>query len=170
MIIPDKKHDRVRPAISVRVFAFAIVAALGLAAVGVAAGESPATAPTGSATVQTECPVMVGEKIDPGVSVVFRGKTVYFCCQFCKSKFGMDPETYLPRLPQFGGAGSFSAASLIEPTGITTLSLVALTVCLGVLRRVRGFKPGRMLTIHKTGGVCALIAGAAHATLVLLAH
>jgi hypothetical protein len=58
-------------------------------------------------------------------------------------------------------------AELIVPMGIVTLSLVALTVCLGVMRRL---KPRPLLKIHKTCGVCALISGAIHAILVLALH
>lgn len=58
-------------------------------------------------------------------------------------------------------------AELIVPMGIVTLSLVALTVCLGVMRRL---KPRPLLKIHKTCGVCALISGATHAILVLASH
>ncbi len=51
--------------------------------------------------VQTECPVMVGNKIDSNLFTVYRDKKVFFCCQFCKTEFGKNPEKYLHRLPQF---------------------------------------------------------------------
>jgi hypothetical protein len=54
----------------------------------------------------------------------------------------------------------------IKLMGIITLCLVACTVALGLLRRL---KPRPMLRIHKVCGVAALISGAAHATLVMLA-
>ena len=134
-------------------------------------------ASTASQPVQATCPVLVGNKIDPGIFVEYRGKKVYFCCQMCKSEFQKDLEKYLPRLPQFGGAGAppqegagqaekaFAPRELIEGMGITTLSLVALAVCTGLLRRLR---PALLLKVHKAAGVLALAAGAVHATLVLL--
>jgi hypothetical protein len=67
-------------------------------------------------------------------------------------------------------AHEFSLASLAEPTGILTLSMVGLTVCLGLLRRVRRLRPRLLLKIHKIVGVCALSSGAIHATIVLLTH
>ena len=63
--------------------------------------------------------------------------------------------------------GDFSAVSLIVPMGIATLSLVAVTVFLGLFRR---WSPKLMLKWHKRSGVLALLAGAIHAALVLLAH
>jgi len=62
----------------------------------------------------------------------------------------------------------FQSARLIEPMGILTLSLVALTVGLGILRRRRG--PRVMLRIHKVCGAAVLASGAVHATLVILLH
>jgi hypothetical protein len=49
--------------------------------------------------------------------------------------------------------------------GITTLSLVAATVLLGRLRRVRRLKPRLMLKLHRILGVCALVSGSIQATL-----
>ena len=127
--------------------------------------------------VQTECPVMIGNKIDPDLYSDYKGKRVYFCCNSCKSAFDKDPERYLHRLPQFATAsgeaghehahGGFSSASLIVPMGIATLSLVAITVFLGLFRRL---KPRLMLKWHKRTGVLALLAGTIHAVLVLVAH
>ncbi len=54
-----------------------------------------------------------------------------------------------------------------EPMGIVTLSLVAVTVFLGLFRRL---KPRLILKWHKRLGPVALLAGATHAVLVLLAH
>ena len=135
--------------------------------------------------VQTECPVMVGNEIDPDLYTVYRDKKVFFCCQFCKTEFEKNPEKYLPRLPQFPSAAADGhaenghanhdyadtrgfLAQLIKPMGILTLSLVAVTVALGVLRR--RWKPRLMLKIHKICGVWALVAGAVHAALVVFLH
>jgi len=134
---------------------------------------------------QTECPVMVGNKIDPNIYTVYRNKKVFFCCQTCKTAFVKAPERYLSRLPQFAsvqasvnheehahanGAHEFSLISLTKPTGILTLSLVALTVCLSLLRRVRRLKPRLLLKLHKIAGISALSLGAIHAMIVLLIH
>ena len=95
------------------------------------------------------------------------------------------PATHLHRLAQFASAasaghdengalhdddadGSGLLAGLIEPMGALTLSLVAITVALGVFRR--RWKPRLMLKMHKTCGVLALAAGAVHAALVMLLH
>jgi len=130
--------------------------------------------------IQTECPVMVGNKIDPNINTVYQGKKVLFCCQSCKTKFGKNPEKYLHRLPQFasvamdGHAGHDHASArsfllqLIIPMGIATLSLVGLTVAVGVFRR--RWNPRLMLKIHKTCGVLALVVGASHAALVIFLH
>ncbi len=126
---------------------------------------------------------MIGKKIDPNIHVDYKGKRVFFCCLQCKSSFLENPEKYLPRLPQFaetlegsgraahehGGEG-LSLASFVEPTGILTLSLVALTVCLALLRRAKRFRGRLIMKMHKTAGICTLCAGALHATLVMLAY
>ncbi len=62
----------------------------------------------------------------------------------------------------------FSLISFPEPTGIPTLSLVALTVCLGLLWRARRLRPRLLLKLHKIVGFCVLGSGAIHATIVLL--
>lgn len=67
-------------------------------------------------------------------------------------------------------AYEFSLIALAKPTGIVTLSLVGLTVCLGLLRRVRRLKPRRMLKLHKIIGFCALGSGLVHAAIILLTH
>ncbi len=132
---------------------------------------------------QTTCPVMEGNKIDPNIYTDYKGKRVFFCCQMCKATFSKNPEKYLAGLPQFAGANGnheghehddhayeFSLISLAKPTGIATLSLVGLSVCLGLLRRVRRLKPRRMLKLHKIIGFCALGSGLVHATIILLTH
>ena len=67
-------------------------------------------------------------------------------------------------------AHEFSLIKFTEPTGILTLSIVALTVCLGLLRRVRRLKPTLLLKLHKIAGICALGSRAFHATIALLTH
>jgi len=153
----------------------------GLAAIadrGAAGATAPESAP---ATVQTTCPVMTGNAIDPNISTVYEGKRVYFCCTRCKAAFEEEPAKYLARLPQFtesAGQGDghtghehatagFTARALIEPMGIATLVLVAVTVGLGFLRKLN---PRLLLTWHKRVGPVALAAGAIHAALVILSH
>ena len=149
-------------------------------------GQSEVTAAEPPQPTQTQCPVMVGNRIDPNIYTDYRGERVYFCCQVCKAAFDKDPEQYLSRLPQFASVqvsavleleehehgdntGRFSLIMLAEPTGALTLSLVALTVGLVWLRRVRRLKPRTLLKLHKIVGVCALCSGAIHAMIVMLA-
>jgi len=51
---------------------------------------------------------------------------------------------------------------------VFALSLVALTVGLGILRR--RWRPRVMLRIHKVCGVAALASGVVHATLAIILH
>ena len=61
----------------------------------------------------------------------------------------------------------FTAGALIEPMGIATLVLVAVTVGLGIFRKRN---PKLLLTWHKRVGPLALAVGAIHAALVMLSH
>jgi len=139
-------------------------------------------APPPEPPAQTVCPVIKDSAIDRSIFTDYKGKRVYFCCASCKAKFEASPEKYLTKLPQFsvvdheGGDvhpdhehhdDTAALVALIEPMGITTLSLVALTVVLGAFRRRRA---KLMLTWHKRIGVAALILGAGHAVLVMVAH
>ena len=152
---------------------------------GADSGHSQAPAWAQGQTEQKECPVMIGNKIDPNLYEDYKGKRVLFCSQSCKTAFAKAPQRYLSRLAQFASvqadaghqehehanhAHEFSLISLAEPAGILTLSLVALTVCLGLLRRVRRLRPRLLLKLHKIAGICALCSGAIHATIVLLTH
>ncbi len=167
----------------------AFVVAMGMATMAdICRGDeqpSHANAAAEAQVAQTECPVMTENKVDPGIYSEYRGKRVFFCCRKCKATFAKNPERYLSRLPQFASeqadanheehehadqAHEFSLIRLAEPTGILTLSLVALTVCLGVFRRVRRLKPKLLLKLHKIVGVSALCSGVIHATIVLLTH
>ena len=139
----------------------------------------------GDEVEQTQCPVMVGNPINPDLYTVHQGKKVYFCCSSCKSAFEANPEEYLHRLPQFASIAGVTAAGddshghesvsrwlakLIVPTGIVTLSLVAVTVLLAVLRRVKRFKARVVMRVHKVTGVSALITGILHAALIVFFH
>ena len=136
--------------------------------------------------IQTQCPVMTANKIIPSFSTNYQGKKVYFCCNSCKTAFEKNPQKYLHLLPQFVGVGevadgehaghehghdernkrSFSASDMIMPMGVLTLSLVAVTVCLGFFRKVNP----NLLKWHKRIGPTALLVGAVHAILVLMSH
>ncbi len=61
----------------------------------------------------------------------------------------------------------FSLRGLIQPLGAATLTLIIVTVALGVFRRAN---PKGMLRWHKITGILALISGVCHALLVLFAH
>ncbi len=74
------------------------------------------------ASVQTECPVMVGNKIDRDIYTDYKGKRVFFCCNSCRQAFIKDPETYLDKLPQFSignsGVDDDAAAGHHEHDGV----------------------------------------------------
>ena len=65
-----------------------------------------------------------------------------------------------------GGEGGFHRAELIEPLGIAALSLITLTVALGLLRRGRP----KLLKLHKCCGILAFLVAAAHGILVMSLH
>ena len=65
-------------------------------------------------TLNEWCPVMPDEKIDPAITVEYRGKTVAFCCDLCVKKFRANPVKYEIRLPQFTGVAN---ATVGEPQG-----------------------------------------------------
>ena len=50
------------------------------------------------------CPVMRDEKADPEIVVVYKGRTIAFCCDICVSKFLGNPQKYVVRLPPLPGA------------------------------------------------------------------
>lgn len=70
-------------------------------------------------------------------------------------------------------SSSFKPAlrKLFVPAGITALSLIAVTVILGMLRRIKLFGGPRLaMKIHKITGICALLAGATHLMIKLILH
>jgi YHS domain-containing protein len=125
------------------------------------------------------CPVMPDMKTDPDIFTDYEGKRVYFCCRNCRAAFVRNPEKYLSLLPQFGGTINHAVhehkdrgfeltlARFIKPIGITTLSLLVLTVTSALLRRR---KPKLLLKWHKRLGITALVFASIHAILVLIAH
>ncbi len=125
------------------------------------------------------CPVMPDMQTNPDIFTDYKGKRVYFCCRNCMAAFVRNPEKYLSRLPQFGGTIIQTAhehedrglelklVRLIKPMGITTLSLLVLTVILALLSRR---KPKLLLKWHKRLGITTLVFASIHAILVLIAH
>lgn len=142
-----------------------------------------------SESVQTKCPVMSGNDIDPAIFSVYQGKKVYFCCQFCKTAFEKEPQKYLAGLPQFAGhvqhEGGPAAANvsghghslapstglalykLIKPVGILTLLSLVTTVLMGVFRRKN---PKLLFKWHKRMGVTTLLLALVHVVLIVIAH
>ncbi len=47
------------------------------------------------------CPVIPDEKVDPSISVEYKGKRVFLCCNMCRRDFLENPEAYIDNLPQF---------------------------------------------------------------------
>ena len=127
--------------------------------------------PLETADVQKECPVMVGNKIDPNVFTVYQGKKVYFCCTSCKAAFDAQPEKYLSRLPQFASRAVAAvsagprAKDLIVPLGIAAFATITATVLTGLYRKLR---PRLMFRLHKVLGIIALIIAACHGAIVIL--
>ena len=129
-------------------------------------------------TVQTQCPVMAGQEIDPRIYSDYQGKRVYFCCLTCKMAFDENPGKYLSRLPQFAVVEMVGEeedeyheslhVEFIEIMGAVTLFLLITTVGLALLRRAHFVKPGTILQLHKIVGVSALCSGLIHAGLVIL--
>lgn len=78
---------------------FTIAAAV--AAVVTTAGAAPADKSPPQAVPQSTCPV-TGKPIDKGVSTMYQGQKVYFCCPKCVATFEKDAETYLAKLGEQG--------------------------------------------------------------------
>lgn len=123
---------------------------------------------------QTLCPVMEGNPIDPNLHVDYQGERVYFCCNFCVEEFQKNPEKYLDKLPQFAAADepAHEATGLqlyrfTAPLGITTLTLLVLTLCAGLFRRKL---KRRFLRIHQTLAVTTVVAATIHLLTVWLGH
>ena len=146
--------------------------------------------PVLSAAEQTTCPVMEGNAINKELFTDYKGKRVYFCCEFCLGKFKDDPSPFLSNLPQFaspekpeGGSPSTPDAAsapgaaaptvsapatrlsrFIMPAGITGASLLFLTAILGLsIKKARN----RILPWHKRVAILTVLAVITHVTLVL---
>ena len=124
----------------------------------------------------TTCPVMKGNPVNKDIFVDYQGRRVYFCCERCKVDFQATPTKYLASLPQFNAQArdaapdeqpiGAKAARFIEPMGICTLVLVAVTVAMGLLRK----KVPGLIVWHKRLGPIVLISALVHATLVMVSH
>jgi len=58
--------------------------------------------PTEGGGNQTFCSVMWGNPIDKSIYADSNGKRVYFCCNFCQTKFKENPEMYIKKLEDAG--------------------------------------------------------------------
>jgi uncharacterized membrane protein/YHS domain-containing protein len=60
---------------------------------------SPELAGEGGSPINTMCPVMTDEPIDPRFTVEYEGVTVGLCCRKCKTRFDDNPAAYIANLP-----------------------------------------------------------------------
>lgn len=67
-----------------------------------------------SAAINSMCPVMTDEPVEPEITLEFHGKTIGFCCERCRKKFKANPDRYLAALPQLVGAADASAVSEVD--------------------------------------------------------
>jgi YHS domain-containing protein len=72
-----------------------------LATLFMTAGAAVAGKNASQAKPQSTCPV-TGKPIDKGVSTIYGGQKVYFCCPKCIATFDKDPETNLAKLGEQG--------------------------------------------------------------------
>jgi len=49
--------------------------------------------------INTMCPVLTDEPIDPEITTVYKGKVIGLCCDRCLEKFERNPEKYVHRIP-----------------------------------------------------------------------
>lgn len=74
---------------------------LGLTAVRqvcLAAATTSQTHPSTAPVINDRCPVMPEQAASSEFALIYRGVTVQFCCDKCRSKFDRDPEPYLAHL------------------------------------------------------------------------
>ena len=152
-----------------------IAAGVLIAGMAVAAGEEHGPHEMEATnTQQTLCPVMEGNPIDPNIHVDYQGERVYFCCNFCVEEFKKAPEKYLDKLPQFAAADEHAHEAdglqlyrFTEPLGITTFTLLVLTLCAGLFRRKL---KRRFLRIHQALATATVVAATLHLLTVWLGH
>ncbi len=85
----------------------ALIVVISLTAVAAhlsAAEKSPTTAPTthpvaANGAINEFCAVEQDNKLDPtGVTYIYKGQTIGFCCPDCIDEFKKDPEKYMKTL------------------------------------------------------------------------
>ncbi|RNC80999.1 MAG: hypothetical protein ED559_04130 [Phycisphaera sp.] len=80
------------------------------------AQPSPPDQPGGDGgSVNSMCPVMSEEPVDPRFMVQYEGKTIGLCCRRCLTKFEADPAAYTAHLPAV-----FALLEQTEKLGIQT--------------------------------------------------
>lgn len=53
--------------------------------------------------INTDCPLKPGTPAKPGITSVYNGKTVAFCCGNCKGQFDGDPAKFAASIPGLAG-------------------------------------------------------------------
>jgi uncharacterized membrane protein len=66
-----------------------------------ARASEPGIPDAAAGPINSTCPVMPGEAIDPRFTAVYKNVEVGLCCRRCLTKFEADPELYIANLPQF---------------------------------------------------------------------
>ena len=121
------------------------------------------------------CPVMTDMQTDPDIFYVYQGEKIHFCCMTCRASFKNNPEKYLASLEQVTNATEgrgqihrrrrhIGRGTFIKPTGILTISLLAVTLLVGFYRKKN---PKLLLKWHKRLGVITAISALIHASLIL---
>jgi uncharacterized membrane protein len=85
---------------------------------GFALGASAQDGPMGG-PINTHCPLLPDEVIDPAFTVEVEGVKIGLCCRMCKNDFLAEPEKYLPDVPGFEEARAAALAG--AAVGVTTL-------------------------------------------------
>jgi YHS domain-containing protein len=80
---------------------------LALAAAGVAAAAQ-------GKAINDVCPIKAGTPAKPGITSMYKGKTIAFCCGNCKGQFDADPEKYAASIPGLAGPQPRSALNSLE--------------------------------------------------------
>lgn len=91
--------------------AWVVLAAILMTSANVAAQSPP---------INTECPVMEGEPIDPAITTVYKGRTIAFCCDRCLERFPRNPEKYAARISGWSPADESSADASTEEAPSST--------------------------------------------------
>ncbi len=79
------------------------------------ADAAPPDAP--SRAINTMCPVMTEEAVDPKITLRYEGRTVSFCCDRCRAKFKENPAKYAGRLPPLDVGATAGGAPTLAGDG-----------------------------------------------------